>query len=136
MSTFASGSAQPNINLGPEAETFDNRGEATLTDTATSGGGTVDFSIVIGFETPDVQYLRIVARGNTVDSDVQLFRDAARSDQIYQAINQDMFTSAYVDTDPWPAYNTSNLENRTIYGTITNNGGNDSQYDIEMVARV
>jgi hypothetical protein len=78
--------------------------------------------------------IRIKANGNTVLSDIEMFADVGLADRVYYATAKDCFTSPYfVDRTPWMFFSfTNELAAGKIYYTITNNGANDSTYDIEM----
>ena len=115
---------------------FDTRSSPTLTGSATSGGGTVDFTIAVGFPTPLVEFLDVQAVGNTVDSDIRFYRDAARTSLIYETLARDAFTTPFVDATPWAGYNRAgDLESNTLYGRITNNGANASTYNVRVRAK-
>ncbi len=80
--------------------------------------------------------LRVKANGDTVDSDVQFFADAAMADQIYLAQDLDCFTAPHhVDAESWACCSIVNdLEADKLYYRITNNGANASTYDIALLA--
>lgn len=113
-------------------------GTEVTTGTATSGGGTVDFTLVVGVSKGLVHKMRVRAVGNTVNSDIYLYADAGRTDRIWWATGQDCYTSG----TPWPYADFripfpltgwgSDLSSGTVYGTIINNGANDSYYIIEI----
>jgi hypothetical protein len=77
----------------------------------------------------------VKANGNTVDSDIQFFADAAKTDQIYLAQDLDCFTVPYhVDAEAWATFSpTNDLGSDKVYYTITNNGANASTYEIVLV---
>jgi hypothetical protein len=103
------------------------------TGTATSGGGTITGDILANISIGYIFALYVKATGNTIDSDIEFFADAARTDRIYYAQNKNCYTTAHVDRTPWACFTFDNeLESKKIYYKITNNGLNDSTYDIEM----
>lgn len=122
---------------GAVRETFDNRGSALTTGSATGSGGTVDFTIAAGAAYASMQFLRVrTASGTCADATIQFFRDAARTDEIYDAENKD--TSA---TNGWVDRNTatlmgddgSGLASNTLYGRITNNDAGNATFSVEAV---
>lgn len=119
------------VNLLAGQGVLDTRSAPLATGSAASGGGTVDFTIVVGFATPLVEFLDVQANGNTVNSDVRFYRDAARTSLVYEALARDAFTTPFVDATPWAGYNRAgDLESNTLYGRITNNGANASTYSV------
>lgn len=101
-----------------------------VTSSATSGGGTVTGSISVTVSDGTVQRLQVTANGNTVDSTIQFFSDAGMTDELYSAENKDCYTTPHDDRVPWWfGYLTSGL----LYYKITNDGANNSTYDIEFV---
>jgi len=101
----------------------------TVTSSAASGGGTVTGSIAVGVAQAGMWRVKVVANGNTVDSTVKFFSDQGMTDQIYEAANQDCYTSPYEDRNP-PWFGT--LTDGLLYYEITNDGANSSTYDIEL----
>lgn len=117
-------------------DVLDTRAAPLVTGSATSGGGTVNFTIATGFSTPLIEFLDVEANGNTTTSDIRFYRDAARTSLVYEALARDAFTAPFVDATPWAGYNRSgDLESNTLYGRITNNGANASTYDIRVRMR-
>ena len=130
---------------GANASTWVKTGADCLVDTllspittgnATASGGTVDFSILVGdandsFAKCVLNQLLLVANGTCADATVRFFRDAARSDQIYEAANVDPST-AFADRDPahMRGDDGSLLENNTLYGRVINNDAGDSTFDV------
>lgn len=115
--------------------TVDKRGGSkTVTSSASSGGGTATGSISMGIDSGVNVYLKVTANGNTTDSDIEFWRDSGKTDQVYQTLGVDAFTSAFADGTPWSLVTASNLESQSLYYTITNNGANASTYDIELLA--
>ena len=116
-------------------ETFDNRGSATTTGSATASGGTVDFTLAVGSAYGTLQFLRIVtATGTCADATVQFFRDAGRTDEIYDAQNKDPSTQ-YTDRVPATMMGDdgTGLASNTMYGRITNNDAGSATFDVEAV---
>lgn len=112
---------------------FDTRSTPTVTGSANSGGGTVDFTIVTGLTAPLIEFLDVTANGNTVSSDIRFYRDSARTSLVYEVLARDAFTTPFVDATPWAGYNRAgDLESNTLYGRITNNGANASTYDVRI----
>jgi hypothetical protein len=133
INTGASDSNTVWTNLLAGQGVFDTRAAPLLTGSATSAGGTVDFTIVTGFPTPLIEFLDVAAVGNTVTSDIRFYRDAARTSLVYEALARDAFTTPFVDATPWAGYNRAgDLESNTLYGRITNNGANASTYNIRL----
>ena len=118
-------------------ETFDNRGAATTTGTATGSGGTTDFTIAAGASYVNMQFLRVKnASGTCADATIQFFRDAARTDEIYDAQNKDTSTAnGWVDrnTATMMGDDGSGLASNIMYGRITNNDAGNATYDVEAV---
>jgi hypothetical protein len=115
---------------------LDTRSTPLLTGSATSAGGTVNFTIATGFPRPMIEFLDVEATSNTVSSDVRFYRDAARTSLVYEALARDAFTAPFVDATPWVGYNRAgDLESNTLYGRITNNGANASTYSIRVRMR-
>lgn len=113
---------------------FDTRGAAEVTASAAAGGGTVDGSIDLGVGIGIMAGLQVTANGNTVNSDIKFFSDAALTNRIYLAAGKDCFTSPHEDRTSWGMFSFGNdLEDRKLYYKITNNGANPSTYDIEVV---
>ena len=133
--TIANSSGTGGSTSGIIREKLDTRGSATTTGTATGAGGTVDFTIAAGAAYVTMQFLRVtVATGTCADATVQFFRDAARTDEIYDAENQDPSTQF---TDRNPATMVGNdgsaLASNTLYGRITNNDAGDATFDVEVI---
>jgi len=104
------------------------------TSSAASGGGTTTGHIHTIIVKGVVCGLRIRANSNTILSTIEFFSDSALTKRIYYAINKDCYNSPYhADYTPWciPHFN-GTLTNDELYYTITNNGINNSTYDIEM----
>jgi hypothetical protein len=78
--------------------------------------------------------LSVAASGDTVDSDIEFFADAARTYRIYFAEGKDCWSDAHIDGTAWACFSfASDLEDKKLYYKITNNGANDSTYDIELL---
>ena len=111
---------------------FDNRGSPVVTPQAVSGGGTADFTIDVGRDFGVGIYLRAVSNASSVGGIIQLFRDVARTDFVYQGT----FVGVdHIERTPFTAMGDdgSNLESTTLYGRMTNSGGIDSTYNVELV---
>jgi hypothetical protein len=113
---------------------FDFRGASKVTTgNATAGGGNTTGDIEVGIAAGAVIALKVTAAGVTVDSDIEFFADAARTNRIYFAEGKDCNTSPHVDGTAWACLSFSaELEDAKLYYKITNNGANDSTYDIEL----
>ena len=118
-------------------ETFDNRGSATTTGSASGSGGTVDFTIAAGAAYVTMQYLRVKnASGTCADATIQFFRDAGRTDEIYDAQNKDTSTAnGWVDRNPSTMMGDdgTGLASNIMYGRITNNDAGAATFDVEAV---
>lgn len=101
-----------------------------VTDSASSGGGTVVGSPIIGIDMGSMWRLRVNANGNTVDSTIQFFSDAGMTDELYLAANKDCYAAPYDDGGSWFV---GMLTDGRIHYKITNDGANASTYDIEFV---
>jgi hypothetical protein len=104
------------------------------TGTATSGGGTTSSHFHVTISNGIVCGLRVRAIGNTTLSNIEFFSDSGLTRRIYYAVNKDCYTSPYhADYNSWciPQFNGPLVDN-ALYYTITNNGSNDSTYEIEM----
>lgn len=115
-------------------ETVDTRGSALTTGTAVSGGS-VDFTISAGAAYVTLQFLRVVtATGTCADATIQFFRDAARTDEIYDAQNKDPSTQ-YADRVPGTMVGNdgTGLASNTLYGRIGNNDAGDATFDVEVI---
>lgn len=113
---------------------WDTRGNPETTSSAAAGGGTTSGSIDLGVGLGIMAGLRVTAAGNTVNSDIEFFSDAAMTHRIYLAAGKDCFTSPHEDRSSWGMfYFNEDLENRELHYKITNNGANPSTYDIEVV---
>lgn len=109
----------------------------TTTAEAASGGGTATGTIDLGISNGACIALRVKANGNTTDSDIQFYTatGAPAGDLVYEATGKDCYTSPYhVDGNAWaiPSWGTA-LGSNLIHYVITNNGANNSTYDLEMV---
>jgi len=114
--------------------TVDKRGASkTVTASASSGGGTAVGSLSLGINSGLTVYLKVTANGNTTNSDIEFWRDVGKTDQVYQALGKDAFTSPFADGTPWSFVTASDLTAGLLYYTITNNGANASTYDIEAL---
>jgi len=124
------------VNVGSVVrETFDNRSAPVTTGSASASGGTVDFTISAGAAYVTLQFLRVVtATGTCADATVQFFRDAGRTDEIYDAQNKDPSTQ-YTDRVPATMMGNdgSGLASNTMYGRITNNDAGAATFDVEAV---
>jgi hypothetical protein len=101
-----------------------------VTSSVLSGGGTVSGSVPTGVVLGSMWRLRVTALGNTVDSTIQFFSDAGMTNELYIASNKDCYTSPFDDGASWFL---GNLTNGLLYYKITNDGLNDSVYDVEFV---
>ncbi len=106
------------------------------TATAANGGGTVDFTLDMnGAESGTLKFLRIVSVGGlTAVITVQLFADAARTVEVYNAAGVDPSTQ-YVERTPAFLLGDAvvTLEAGTVYGRITNNGAAGSTFTVQAV---
>ena len=118
-------------------ETLDSRGSALTTGSAAGSGGTVDFTIAAGAAYVSMQFLRVItASGTCNDATIQFFRDAARTDEIYDAENKDTGTgNGWVDrnTATMVGDDGTGLASNTMYGRITNNDAASATFDVEVV---
>lgn len=118
-------------------ETFDNRGAATTTGSATGIGDTVDFTIAAGAAYVSMQFLRVTtATGTCNDATIQFFRDAARTDEIYDAENKDTGTgNGWVDRNVAAMLGDdgSGLATNTMYGRITRHDAGTATFDVEAI---
>lgn len=97
--------------------------------------GTADFSIADVCTDGKLLFLRVVATGALSDNvKVQLFRDAARTVEIYAVVGVDPSTQ-FTDRNPATLMGDdgATLENRTIYGRLTNNAASGDDFEIEAV---
>jgi hypothetical protein len=106
------------------------------TGNATAGGGTTSSHIHVTITKGIVLGLRVRALGNTVNSNIEFFSHPAGGVQsrIYWAPVKDCYTLPYhKDYTPWciPQFDQA-LQDDELEYTITNNGANDSTYEIEM----
>lgn len=117
----------------PQVPLVDTIGSPLVTGSA-SGGGTVDFTISAGASRCRLDFLRLVSNGPSLDSTLRMYRDAARTDEIYAVENVDASTQ-FTDrnTASLMGDDGSTLENQTLYGRIFNNDVTASTYDIEVV---
>jgi hypothetical protein len=89
---------------------------------------------VVGVSYGTVIALQIVANGNTVDSTIEFFTDAALTDRIYYAPTKDCYSSPHDDRTPWACLSfTQDLESDSLHYRIQNNGANNSTYTIKVV---
>ena len=99
------------------------------TSVVASSGGIVTGSIQVGAIEGTIWLLRVGALGDTVDSSIHFYSDAGMTDELYEALNKDCYTSSHEDRVPW--YFSSDAAG-LVYYSITNDGANDSAYDIEF----
>jgi len=100
-----------------------------VTAEAASGGGDVTGSIALGISNGDMWRLQLTAVANTVDSTIQLYADVGMTDLLYEAANEDCYTSSYDDrASKWIGGLTDGL----LYYKITNDGANNSTYNLEI----
>ena len=95
----------------------------------------MDFTFAAGAAYVTLLLLRVVtATGTCADATIQFFRDAARTDEIYDAENKDPSTQF---TDRTPATMMGNdgtgLASNIMYGRITNNDAGAATFDVEAV---
>jgi len=119
---------------GNVARTFDNRGSPVVTG-AVGPAGQADFTIAAGAGYVAQQFLRVVtATGTCANANVQFFRDSARTDEVYSALNKDPSTQ-YTDRNPATLMGDdgSALQSDTLYGRITKNDAGTATFEIEAV---
>lgn len=116
------------------AYTYDNRSSPIVTASAASGGGTLEGEIELTDGVLLGKFLHFTANGNTNDTTLEMFADAARTRVLYLKENFDAFTEPFVDGTPFALFDLEgNLEDATLYYRVTNNGGTSSTYDIVLV---
>lgn len=107
------------------------RGSAKkTTGSIASGGGSESGYLSIGFNYGVIQFLKVTALSDTVNSDIQFYSDAGMTIKVYEKLGEDCYTSAYEDLASWF---TKDLTDGKLYYKITNNGANPSAYEIETV---
>lgn len=114
---------------------YDNRGSPIRTASIAGSGGTGDFEIDVHSAYGDLKALRVVSVGGaSSDIRIQLFRNASRTDQVYSSLLSVDPSTQYTDRNPGTMIGNdfSVLENRKLYGRITNNGST-SQFDVEVL---
>ncbi len=119
---------------GNVARLLDNRGSPTATG-AVAMGGLADFTLAAGAGYVSMQFLRVVtASGTCANANVQFFRDAARTVQVYSALNKNPSTQ-YTDRNPAALLGDdgADLELDTLYGRITKNDTGTATFEIEAV---
>lgn len=127
------------LNVNPlEIFLLDTRGAPHTTGVATSGGGTVESSIDLsGAVIGEVVGLEVIAGGDTVDTDIEFFTDAGMLDRIYYATAKDCYTAPYRDMTSWALFSfDSEMVDRVLYYRFTNNGANNTTYDVKLFAVV
>lgn len=113
----------------------DSRGSPLVTPSVSAGGGTHDFTISVGQAYAVMNLLRVASNGGLSDDmTLQFFRDAARTDEIYNSGSQDPSTQ-YSDRTPATLIGDSGaaLASDTLYGRITNDALAASTFNIEVV---
>lgn len=99
-----------------------------LTGTVTLGGGVATGSVAVDLDEGVVWSLMLEAAGNTVDTDIELYRDAGMTDLVWSASAVDAYTNPYQkDFIPWGEFT-----DRKVYYKVTNNGANDSTYTMSF----
>jgi len=103
-----------------------------------NAGGVGDFTIPARIASGTLEWLRLVSTGGlSANVILELFVDAARTELAYQASGVDP-SVAYVEGTPVTLIGNvtgANLEARTLYGRITNNGGASSVFELEAVIK-
>jgi hypothetical protein len=115
-------------------------GTSVTTGVAASGGGTTSGSIFVDVVRGQVHRMRVRAIGNTVLSDIRFYADAGLTELVHEALAVDCFTAGappyYDHRDPWPLTGwTTDLVAGLLYYEFTNNGANNSAYEIEMTGQ-
>ena len=79
--------------------------------------------------------MRVKANGNTVNTDLEFFADAAMTDRVYWAQGRNCYTSPHhVDRTAWACFSfTNELEDDKLYYRFTNYGANASTYEVRVV---
>lgn len=123
------------------AVVYDTRDSPTVTGTATSGGGTVDFEIDVTKERVVLDWIRVVSDDASEGGMVQLYADSARTKLVYEsdiaAGDPPVASTEYDDGNPFTliASDGTTLDDQVIYGTITNDGDTDSTYTVYIMGR-
>lgn len=118
---------------------LDNRAAPLVTGNATSGGGTVDFTLDVKSVNGRGVWLKVVSDAASVGGVVEFFSDAARTKLVYQADikagSPPVDSDTLIDGTSWTAIadDGTDLESGTLYGRVTNNGGSDSTYTVTLV---
>ena len=118
---------------------LDNRAAPLVTASAAMSGGTVDFELDPKSTNGRGVWLHVVSDAASVGGTVEFFADAARSKLVYQsdiaAGDPPVATDTLHDGTPWTAISEdgSDLEAGKLYGTITNDGGSNSTYTVQMI---
>jgi len=110
---------------------------AITTPSATSGGGTTEGSINVAFSVGQVVFFQVEANAATADSTIEVFRDAARTaaNRLFVASNVDISSTPLIAA-AFPTMNESgDLESESLYYRITNDGGTNSDYKIQLVGQ-
>jgi hypothetical protein len=118
----------------PPVPLVDTIGSPLVTASAAGSGGTVDFTIAVGAGRCRMDFLRLVSNGPSLNSTLRMYRDAARTEEIYAIENVDASTQ-FTDRNTATLMGDDgvNLDSNTLYGRITNNDVTASTYDIEVI---
>ena len=117
------------------SQRVDSLASPLITGSAAGNGGTVDFSIAVSVNFGEMKQLRVtVDTGTCASATVQFYRDAARTDLIYEALNVDP-SIQFVDRNSatMRGDDGSFLESQTLYGRIANNDPGAATFDVGLV---
>lgn len=125
--------------VAASAVVYDTRSSPTVTGSATSGGGTVNFQISLSKTRATIDWIRVVSNSASVGGLVQLYADSARTKLVYQseiaAGDPPVASTEYDDGNPFACISSdgTSLADEILYGTITNDGGTNSTYSVYLV---
>lgn len=110
--------------------TFDNRG-APITSPTALIGKSADFTVPIGLPVGHTTWFKLSSVAGSSSGSIAVYSDSARTKIIY---NSNFSTTEHIDGSSWSSIpdDGTNLENDTLYCTVTNEGSVDSTYTWEM----
>ena len=116
-------------------EMYNNAGSPIEVASIAGSGGTGTFEADVHAAYGDLKALRVVSVGGaSSDIRIQFYRDASRTDQVYSSLLSVDPSTQYVDRNPGTMIGNdlSTLEDRKLYGKITNNGST-SAFRVELI---